>query len=382
MAISIKEISTRSEIRKFIKFAHRHYKGNPCYVPTLITEETDTLSPKKNPAFEFCDHIYYMAYKDGKPVGRIAGIINHRSNEIWNEKRARFGWVEFTDDSEVSRALFEAIENWAISKGATAIHGPLGFSDLDYEGMLIEGFDQLSTMVTIYNYSYYPSHIENLGYAKDADWIEFRIKTMKEVPERYLRVAEIARKRHNLTVRKFSSVKEIRENRYDRKIFHLLNESYAQLYGYVPLTDAQIEYYLKIYIPMLYLDFVTLVTDANDNAIAVGIAFPSLSRALQRCGGKLLPFGFIHLLRALKAKGRRDTVDLYLIGVRPDFQGKGVNALLFNDLSPRFYAKGFRYAESNPELETNLKVQLQWGSYEHVQHKRRRAYIKELGIRN
>lgn len=378
MSISIKEISSLPEIKKFVKFAHRHYKGNPYYVPTLVMEETGTLNPKVNPAFEFCDYVYFMAYKDNVPVGRIAGMINNKANETWNQKHARFGWVEFTDDPEVSAALFNAVENWAKAKGMTALHGPMGFTDFDHEGMLIEGFDQLGTMASIYNYEYYPRHIERLGYVKDVDWVEFRIKTPTEVPERYKRIAEIVQKKHNLNVLKFKKAKDILNGGYGTKIFQLLNEAYAKLYGYVPLSNKQVDYYVKMYIPMLRLDFLTLITDQADNAIAVGIAIPSLSRALQKSKGKMLPFGFIHLFRALKGWDKHDTADLYLIAIRPDFQGKGVNALLFNDLTMRFQPNGYYYAESNPELELNNKVQSQWEYFEYKQHKRRRAFIKQL----
>jgi len=378
MAITIKEVSERSELKKFVKFAHNHYRGNAYYVPTLVLEEIDTLSPKKNPAFKFCDCVFFMAYKNDVPVGRIAGIINHRSNEIWGQKKARFGWIEFTDEPEVSEALLHAVEQWAKSKDMDEVHGPMGFTDFDYEGMLIEGFDQLGTMASIYNYAYYPKHMKRLGYEKDADWVEFRIKIEENAPERYQRIAQIVQKKYDLNFKKFKNGKEIIKNGYGKKIFELLNQAYSSLYGYVPLTDKQIDYYVGMYIPMLRVDFITLITDKDDNAIAVGITIPSLSNALRKCWGKLLPFGFIHLLRALKGKDKHDTVDLYLIAVRPDYQGKGVNALLFNDLTARFYANGYYFAETNPELEINQKVQSQWESYENVQHKRRRAFVKTL----
>lgn len=376
MAVTIKEISTLSEIKQFVKFAHKHYKGNPYYVPTLVLEERDTLNPKKNPVFEFCDHVYYMAYKDGKAVGRIAGMINRRSNETWKQNHARFGWIEFTDDPEVSKALLQAVEEWAVKKGADTIHGPMGFTDLDHEGMLIEGFDQLGTMATIYNYEYYPVHMENAGYKKDNDWVEFRITIPNAIPDRYNRVAEIVQKKYQLNVLNFKRAKDILP--YGQRIFELLNEAFSPLYGYVPLTQKQIDYYIKIYISMLRPELVTLITDPDDNLICFGISIPSMTEALQKSKGKLLPFGFIHLLRALKGKNKNDTVDLYLIAVRPDFQGKGVNALLFRNFIPVYYENGFRFAESNVELETNTKVQSQWDIFEHRLHKRRRAYIKEL----
>ena len=376
MSVIIKEITTRSDLKRFVKFAHKHYKGNPYYVPTLVLEEMDTLNPKKNPAFDFCDHAYFMAYKDGKAVGRIAGIINRKSNEIWNQNHARFGWIEFTDDHEVSEALLNAVEEWAEQKGADAVHGPIGFTDLDHEGLLIEGFDQLGTMATIYNYDYYPEHLERLGYQKDSDWIEYRITVPEKAPERFVKVSEIVKKRYQLNVLKLKNSKELLV--YGTRIFELLNAAYSKLYGYTALNQKQIDYYIKMYLPMLRLDFVTLITDADDNLICFGISIPSLSKALQKSKGKLFPFGFIRLLLTLKGKDKHDTVDLYLVAVRPDYQGKGVNALLFNDLVTTFYTNGYFYAESNPELETNTRVQSQWEGLERKQHKRRRAYIKKL----
>ena len=378
MSVIIKEITTRSGIKQFIKFAHKHYKDNPYYVPTLVLEEMDTLNPKKNPAFEFCDHVYYMAYKNGKAVGRIVGMINHRANETWKQNHARFGWIEFTDDSEVSEALLNAVEEWAEQKGADAIHGPMGFTDFDHEGMLVEGFDQLGTMATIYNYDYYPVHLEKLGYKKDSDWMEFRINVSEKAPDRFNRVSEIIRKRYHLNVLKFKKTKDLLV--YGQRIFELLNIAYSPLYGYTPLTQKLIDYYIKMYISMLRPDFVTLITDEKDDLIALGITIPSLSKALQKSGGKILPFGFIRLLRTLKGKDKHDTVDLYLLAVHPDYQGKGVNALIFNDLVPIFYQNGYSYAESNPELETNTKVQSHWDVFEYRQHKRRRAYIKKLRV--
>ena len=380
MSVTIKEITTLSGIKRFVKFARNHYKGNPYYVPALVLEETETLNPKKNPAFEFCDHVYYMAYKDGKAVGRIAAMINRRANETWNQNHARFGWIEFTNDPEVSEALLKAVEDWAVQKGADAIHGPMGFTDLDHEGMLVEGFDQSGTMATIYNYDYYPAHLERLGYKKDSDWLEFRITLQDKAPERFNRVSEIIQKRYRLNVLKFKKTKDLLV--YGQRIFELLNTAYSPLYGYTPLTQKQIDYYIKMYITMLRPDFVTLVTDEKDDLIALGITIPSLSKALQKSGGKLLPFGFIRLLHTLKGKDKHDTVDLYLIAVRPDYQGKGVNSLIFSDLVPIFYQNGYYYAESNPELETNTKVQSHWEAFEHRQHKRRRAYIKKLRITN
>ena len=375
MAVFVKEISGKKELKKFIQFSIELYKGSSCFVPPLIDEEVCTLSPKTNPAFDFCEAVYYMAYRDNKPVGRIAGIINHQVNEKNGEMHARFGFVDFIDDPEVSQALFEAVEQWARSKGMTAIQGPLGFTDMDPEGMLIEGFDQIGTMATIYNYPYYPEHMTRLGYQKEIDWVEFKIYIPDAIPEKHQRISDIVQKKYNLKVLKFTKTKALIQG-YGQKIFELVNHAYADLYGYSALTQRQMDYYIKMYISMLRLDNVTLIADPDNELVGVGIAVPSMARALQKSKGKLFPTGFYHLLKALK--GQNDVVDLLLVAVRPDYQNKGVNALLFSDLIPVFIRNGYKYAESNPELEINGKVQSQWQYFDYEQHKRRRAFIKAL----
>ena len=375
MAVFVKEISGKKELKKFIQFSIELYKGSSCFVPPLIDEEVCTLSPKTNPAFDFCEAVYYMAYRDDKPVGRIAGIINHQVNEKNGEMHARFGFVDFIDDPVVSQALFEAVEQWARSKGMTAIQGPLGFTDMDPEGMLIEGFDQIGTMATIYNYPYYPEHMTRLGYQKEIDWVEFKIYIPDAIPEKHQRISDIVQKKYNLKVLKFTKTKALIQG-YGQKIFELVNHAYAELYGYSALTQRQMDYYIKMYISMLRLDNVTLIADPDNELVGVGIAVPSMARALQKSKGKLFPTGFYHLLKALK--GQNDVVDLLLVAVRPDYQNKGVNALLFSDLIPVFIRNGYKYAESNPELEINGKVQSQWQYFDYEQHKRRRAFIKAL----
>ena len=338
-------------------------------MPSLVLDEVGTLSAKSNPAFDFCESVYYMAYRDGKPVGRIAGIINRKVNEKTGEKAARFGFVDFIDDREVSKALFDAVENWARSKGMNQMHGPLGFTDMDPEGMLVEGYDQLSTMASIYNYPYYVDHIEALGYEKAVDWVEYKIKVPECVPEKHQRISDIVQRKYNLRILKFKKTSDVYKGNYGQKIFDLINDAYAELYGYSALSQRQIDYYVKMYIPLLRLENVTLIVDEHDDLVAVGIAIPSMSRALQKSRGRLFPFGFIHLLKALK--GKNDGVDLLLVAVRPDYQSKGVNALLFSDLIPVFIRNGYKFAESNPELEENEKVQSQWQYFERHQHKRR-----------
>ncbi len=374
--IEIKAIPpTRSELKKFTQFQIDLYKGNDCYVPPLITDDVDTLDPKSNPAFDFCEAQCFMAYRDGKPVGRVAAMINRQVNERTGKPDARFGFIDFIDDPEVSAALMKAAEDWARSKGMTRLIGPLGFTDLDHEGMLVEGFDELSTMATIYNYPYYNDHMRRLGYEKEADWVEFVMTVPDGIPEKYNRIADIVKKKFNLRVLKFTSRKKIKEQ-YGRKLFELINNAYDSLYEYSPLTDRQIEHYIDVYLNLLNLDLVSLVVDKDDELVAVGISMPSMSRALQKSKGKMFPTGWWHLLKGLK--GRNDRVDLLLVAVRPDYQSKGVNALLFQDLIPQYLKYGYKFAESNPELETNGKVQGQWEYFEHRQHRRRRSYAKKL----
>ena len=375
MAIEIRKIDTKCGLKKFVKWGIDLYKGNECFVPPLVMDDVNTLDPHNNPAFDFCESIYFMAYDDGKPVGRIAGIINNVVNEKTGKKTLRFGWVDFIDDPRVSEALFRAVEVWGRSKGMEEIVGPLGFSDMDPEGMLVEGFDQEGTMATIYNYPYYPKHLEAMGFEKEADWIEFRMTIPDGIPERYQRISDIIKRKYELSTPKYTSAKKLVKD-YGQAIFQLINEAYSELYGYSPLTPRQINRYISMYIPVLRLDNISLIVDKDKKLIGVGIAMPSMSKALIKCRGRMFPFGWIHLLKALR--GQNDVVDLLLVAVKPEYQSKGVNSLLFTDLIPCFIKNGYKFAESNPELELNQKVQSQWGYFETRQHKRRRAYRKPL----
>lgn len=376
MAITVRPVSGKKEMKQFVKFRIDLYKDSPYAIPPLYMDDLTTLDPKKNPAFEFCEAQCFMAFDGDRPVGRICAMINHRANDIWKTKSGRFGFVDFIDNPEVSKALFTAAEAWAKSKGMHHIHGPLGFTDLDQEGMLVEGYDQIGTMATIYNYPYYVNHIEQLGFVKDAEWVEYKIFIPKSIPEKHKRISEIVMKKYNLTILKYKSPSKLIKEGYGQKLFDLVNSSYAHLYGFTPLTQKQIDYYIKMYISMLNPDFLTLIVDENGDLVGMGVAMPSLSVALQKAQGKLFPFGFIHLLKALKLKN--PVIDLLLIAVRQDYQNKGVNALMFYDLIPHFNEAGIAYAESNPELLENEKVLSQWEYFENVNHKRRRAYIKDL----
>lgn len=374
--IEVKQISpTKANLKKFTQFQIDLYANNPYYVPPLVSDDVRTLNPSDNPAFDFCEAAYFMAYRDGKPAGRIAGIINHQVNNDSGHKKARFGFVDFIDDPEVSAALFKAVEDWARGRGMKHLIGPLGFTDLDHEGMLVEGFEELGTMATIYNYPYYPQHIERLGYRKESDWVEFIMDVPDGIPEKYARIADIVRRKYKLRNLHYTSRRRIKDE-YGRALFHLINEAYDGLYEYSHLSERQIDYYISLYLDLLNLDLVSLVVDENDLLVGVGISMPSMSRALQKSRGKMLPFGWWHLLKGLK--GKNDRVDLMLVAVRPEYQNKGVNALLFTDLIPKYIANGYKWAESNPEMETNAKVHGQWDYFKHRQHRRRRSYTKTL----
>lgn len=378
MSVAIKKVTTRDEIKKFIQFGIDLYEGNDYYVPPLIYDEMATLNMSKNPAFEHCDAAYFLAYRGEEIVGRIGVIINHKANEIWKQKNARFSFVDFIDDAEVTDALFSIAESWARSRGMEKIHGPLGFTDLDHEGMLIEGFDRMSTMNTIYNYPYYPEHMERMGYVKDQDWLEFRIQIPDEVPERYTRMFDVVKRRFGLTVKRFERKKDVFP--YARDIFYLFNEAYKDLFGYVELSEKQIDYYVDMYIPLLRLEFLSLILRQQDNkVVGVGIGLPSMSEALRKAKGKFLPTGWIHLYKALKGIGNTTNVlDLMMIAVDPEYQGKGLNALMISEFIKSAKKFNLTEAETNLELETNNKVHALWEDFEYEQHKRRRAFIKDL----
>ena len=379
--ITIKRVESKRDLKRFIELHYDLYAGNPYDVPNLFSDEMKTLSKDKNAAFEFCEAEYFMAYNaENQLVGRVAAIINHRANKRWGRLCVRFGWIDFIDDINVSRALLQAVEDYGRSKGMNEMIGPLGFTDLDPEGMLTWGFDQLGTMPTIYNYSYYPEHMEQLGdFEKDNDYVEFKLMVPDTVPEKYTKISRMIETRYNLHVRKFTK-KDIFEGGYGRKIFELINTCFKDLYGYSELSDRQISQYIDMYLPMADLSLITGVEDwnAEKKLVAVGISIPSLSVALQKCRrGRLFPLGWWHILRALK-QHKTKGVDLLLLGVLPEYRMKGANALMFSDLIPRYQAYGFEWGESQVEMETNENVQSQWQYLETILHKRRRCYKKWL----
>ena len=380
MAIIIKKVSSKKELKTFIRFNYELYKGNPYSVPDLYDDMLNTFSSKKNAAFEFCEAEYFLAYKDNKVVGRVAAIINNRANQTWDKKEVRFGWIDFIDDEEVSSALLKAVEDWGKQKGMDTITGPLGFTDMDAEGMLIEGFDQLGTMATIYNYPYYPQHMEKLGFEKDADWVEFKLYVPDQLPEKFVRISEIILQKYKLKIKKLTR-KEIKEKHYGQKIFDLINDTYKHLYGYSELSQKQIDQYIKMYLALLDLNFVTAIEDwttEDHKMVGIGITMPSLTKALQKCHrGRLFPFGWWHLLRAIKFH-KTKIVDLLLIGIQPEYRAKGANALLFADLIPIYQKYGIEWGETQVEMEANVAVQGQWGVLDPILHKRRNCYIKKI----
>ena len=375
--VTIKQVATNKDLKKFIRFNYELYKNNQYSVPDLYEDMLNTFSDK-NAAMEFCEAAYFLAYKGNEIVGRVAAIINKKANKTWNLKTVRFGWIDFIDDEEVSKALLDKVEEWGRERGMDTIQGPLGFTDLDAEGMLIEGFEELSTMATIYNYPYYPQHMEKLGFEKDADWIEMlmTVPTETGMPERLSRIAEIVMKKYDLRIKKYTSARKIAKD-YGQEIFKVINEAFKPLFGYSELSQKQIDQYVRMYLPVLDLKLVSLITEANGRLVAVGISMPSMSRALQKAKGKLTPLGWWHLLKALKFK-KPKILDLMLVGVLPEYQSKGVNSILFYDLLPIYISEGYDYVETNPELEENNKVQQQWIYFERRQHKRRRCFKKAI----
>ncbi len=376
MSVQIKIVKTGRELRTFVRFANRMYKGNKYYVPSMPLDDLNTFDREKNGAYEFCDVELYLACRDGEVVGRVAAIINHKANDAWKVNQVRFGWIDFIDDLEVSKALLDAVVAFGKAHGMTQIVGPLGFTDFDPEGMLVEGFDRLSTMALIYNHPYYPEHMKKHGYYKETGWVEYRITIPTEIPDKHSKIAAIVQEKYGLTVRKLTK-RQIRKEGYGHKLFQLINETYCVLYGYSLLSPKQIDSYVDVYLSLVDMEMLTFIENPEGELIAAGITIPSLSEALQKCNGEIFPFGWYHLLKAMFWK-KPDTLDMLLIGVRPDWQNKGVNSLLFVDLIRRYNRLGFKYAETNANLETNAKVQAMWTPFEKELHKRRWVFGKEI----
>ena len=376
MSIIIKTVSSKKDFMTFARFANKLYKGNKYYVPSMPMDDISTFSKEKNAAFEFSDAEFYLAYKDGEVVGRVAAIINHKANDAWKVKQVRFGWIDFIDDLEVSAALLDAVIEFGRKAGMTQIVGPLGFTDFDPEGMLVEGYDRLSTMALIYNHPYYPEHMTKHGYYKETGWIEYRLTIPEFVSERHKRIAEAVMERYHLRIIK-KTRRQIKKERYGQKLFDLINQTYCVLYGYSLLSEKQIDQYVDMYLSLIDTEMLTFVENKEGELIAAGISIPSLSEALQKCNGEIFPFGWWHLLKAMFLK-KPDTLDLLLIGVRPDYQNRGINSLMILDLVERYNKLGFRYAETNAMLETNNRIHAMFEPFEKEVHKRRWVFGKDI----
>lgn len=374
--IQIIRATSKIERKQFAEFGNLLYAQCPYAVPELAFDILDTFDSKKNAAYEFCEAQLFLAVRGSEIVGRVAAIINHRANETWDVKNVRFGYLDFIDDASVADALLHAVEEWGRERGMTSCQGPMGFTDFDKEGMLIEGFDRLGSITTYYNHPYYPEHMERMGYEKEIDWVQLRVAVPAQTPDRFLRVGELVQKRFGLTFRKLTR-KLIEKEDYGRKIFHLLNEAYSPLFGYSKLSDKQIDSFVKTYLNLVNLRFVTIIHDPDGQLVGVGVTMGSLSRAMQKAKGRLLPFGWYHIIKAMRYKFD-DTVEMLLIAVKPEYQGKGVNALLFCDLIPTYNEAGFKWAETAPQLENNMKELNQWDVLNPEYTKRRRCYRKKL----
>jgi hypothetical protein len=372
----------RRELRAFVRFNYELYKDCPYAVPDFLEDTLDTFNPRKNPAFRFCEAEFSLARRDGRIVGRVAAIINRRANETWHEKHVRFGWIDFIDDLEVSAALLHAVEEWGRERGMTHIVGPLGFTDMDLEGMLTDGYDQLSTMNSIYNYPYYPEHMARLGYQKEVGWVERKVavprKGHEANQEKYFKVAELVKRRYGFRIRKFKSKREIMREGYIPKVLGVVNRAYANLYGYSEMDQAQMEAYAKQYLPFLDKRYLSVVETAEGEVIGMGICITSLSRAIQKAKAKLFPFGWYYMAKALWFNRHPETLDMLLVGVLPEYQEKGANALIFADLIPEGTKDGYLWAETHHQLEDNIPSQAQWKNLDCVIHKRRAAFGKDI----
>ncbi len=380
--IHISVVTTKKELKAFVRFNYELYKDCPYAVPDFLEDTLDTFNPRKNPAFRFCEAAFFLARRDGKIVGRVAAIINHRANETWEQKHVRFGWIDFIDDIEVSRKLLEAVEAWGRERGMNHIVGPLGFTDMDLEGMLTDGYDQLSTMNSIYNYPYYPEHMAQLGYQKEVGWVERKvfIPTGEHAAnnQKYFKIAELVKKRYGFRIRKFKDKKEILREGYIPKVLGVVNRAYANLYGYSEMDQAQMDTYARQYLQFLDKRYLSVVETAEGEVIGMGICITSLSRAIQKAKAKLFPFGWYHMAKALWFDRHPQVLDMLLVGVLPEYQEKGANALIFADMIPEGVKDGYQWAETHHQLEDNIPSQAQWKNLDCVIHKRRAAFGKDI----
>jgi len=375
--VNIREVTTKEDLRRFVDYPNVLYRDVKQFVPAFYSDDLDDWNREKNPAFSYCDAKCFLALRDGEIVGRIGAILSHKANQTWNTRRMRFTQVDFIDDREVSAALFGAVEDWARSLGCTQVHGPLGFCDMDREGMLVEGFDCRSMFITYYNHPYYNEHLAALGYEKDTDWVENLIEIPPADDPNHQKLSKLSQwllsrgNYHKADITRKSQI----TSKHIEQVFQLVNKAYAPLYGVVELSDQQIKKYARKFLPLVNPDFLCMVLDAEENLVAFGVCAPSMAEALKRSRGRLFPTGWIGVLRSLK---HNDTIDLLLIAVDPQLQGTGLNAIVMDHLLQGCHKMGITHAETGPTLETNDKVQSQWKFFPHRQHKRRRCYIKDL----
>ena len=376
--ISVVPVRTRRELRRFARFNIRLYKGNQYSVPDLISDTVQSFTPSGNAAYEFCEAQPFMALMDGRIVGRVAAIINHKANEVWQVRTVRFGWIDFIDDTRVSGALLNAVAEWGKERGMDRLEGPFGFTDFDPEGMLTQGFDRLSTMATIYNYPYYPEHMEKLGLEPSAKWVEWLVRFPNPVPEKIQRLSKAVMERYKLHLAVYGSSKSNEAGKYAYKLFRLVNEAYAPLYGYSAFSEKQIDLFVKRYLYMLDRRLVTIVLDNNDDVVACALTMPSIAQALHKCQGRLFPFGWWRILSALRPKSS-SLIEMLFVAVKPEYQDKGVLAILTNNVTSKINSIGCVYGESNPELETNVRMQSLWNYFPGSEIVRHRAvYYKNI----
>ena len=374
MAVEIKEVLNKADLKKWVIFPNKLYKDNKYYVPFLVTDEINTFSKDKNPAYEYCDTRLFLAYKDGQLVGRIAGLINHAYNKKWNKSAIRFTRFDFIDDMEVSSALFNAVVAWGRENNLTSIMGPIGFHDMDHEGMLVNGFEELNMSITFYNHPYYLTHMENLGLAKDVDWVEYKLTVPTEVDPRLERISNHLIKRNGFELVTYTDRKTLVKDAYDA--FKVIDVAFSKLYGTVPLTDAVIDDTIKNYMSVVNLKYICSIKDKDGTIVGFAILVPSIAKALKKSNGKLFPFGMFRLLKALR--GKNDTLEMFLVAVQPEYQKMGLPGIIMNYMLKVLIENGVKYCETGPELELNGDVQSMWKTFDTRNHKRRRCFIKEI----
>jgi len=372
--VIVKEVKTKKDLKKWVLFPNNLYKNNPYYVPFLVSDEIATFTPHQNPAYEFCETKLFLAYIDNKIVGRIAGLINHAYNEKWNQKAIRFTRFDFIDNYEVSQALMDEVIKWGKENSFTTVMGPIGFHDLDHEGMLVEGFEELNMSITFYNHPYYLRHMEKLGFVKDIDWVEYQLKVTDEIDEKFERISNRLLEHNGYSLVTYHKRKKLLNDAYEA--FQVIDVAFSKLYGTVPLTDEVVKKAIADYITIVNLKYICSIKDKDNKIIGFAVLVPSIAKALKKCNGKLFPFGIFRLLNALN--GKNDTLEMFFIAVEPEFQSKGLPAIIINHIAKVCRENNVKICETGPELETNTQVQSMWKTFETRQHKRRRCWTKEI----